>query len=145
MTQRVLSYSKFMDFKTYSGIATFFRANLCTDWTEVDVAFVGLPTDVGLTQRSGARHGPREIRNQSCNVLYYDPLTRVIPFGLARVADIGDVPLVSAFNLEHVVAEIRAFYVKLCQAGIVPVTPLTDPSKFDSLRCRRGTGEADVS
>src|SRR6516164_3477841 len=67
MTQRVASYSKFMDFKTYSGIATFFRANLAEDWKEVDIALVGLPTDIGLTQRTGARHGPREIRNQSCN------------------------------------------------------------------------------
>ena len=65
MTKRVRAYSKFMDLKTYSGIATFFRANLCDDWTEVDVALLGLPTDIGLTQRTGARHGPREIRNQS--------------------------------------------------------------------------------
>jgi arginase family enzyme len=108
MMLRVLYYSKFMDLKTFSGIATFFRANLCINWTEVDVALVSLPTDVGLTQRSGARHGPREIRNQSCDVLYYNPLTKIIPFGLARVADIGDVPLVSAFNLEHVAARASA-------------------------------------
>ena len=79
MTRRVMSYSKFMDIKTFSGVATFFRANLCHDWSEVDVALVGLPTDLGLTQRSGARRGPREIRNQSCNVLYYNPLTKVMP------------------------------------------------------------------
>ena len=128
MRQRVQSYSKFMDLKTFSGIATFFRANLCVDWTEVDVALVGLPTDVGLTQRTGARHGPREIRNQSCNVLYYNPLTKVIPFELARVADIGDAPLISAFDLGHVVAEIHAFYVKLHEAGIVPITAGGDHS-----------------
>ena len=69
MTQRVRAYSKFMDIKTFAGIATFFRANLSDDWSAVDVALVGLPTDIGLTQRTGARHGPREIRNQSCNVL----------------------------------------------------------------------------
>jgi guanidinopropionase len=140
MTLRVLSYSKFMDFKTFSGIATFFRANLCIDWAEVDVALVGVPTDLGLTQRSGARHGPREIRNQSCNVLYYNPLTKVIPFGLARVADIGDVPLVSAFNLEHVVAEIHAFYVKLNQAGIVPITAGGDHSITYPILKAIGTG-----
>jgi guanidinopropionase len=128
MTKRVRAYSKFMDLKTYSGIATFFRANLCDDWTEVDVALLGLPTDIGLTQRTGARHGPREIRNQSCNVLYYNPLTKVIPFELARIADIGDVPLVSAFNLDNVIAEIHAFYARLHQARIVPITAGGDHS-----------------
>ena len=128
MTRRVMSYSKFMDLKTFSGVATFFRANLCHDWSEVDVALVGLPTDLGLTQRSGARHGPREIRNQSCNVLYYNPLTKVIPFEMARIADIGDVPLISAFNLANVVAEIHEFYAKLHKAGIVPVTAGGDHS-----------------
>ena len=128
MTRRVMSYSKFMNIKTFSGVATFFRANLCHDWSEVDVALVGLPTDLGLTQRSGARHGPREIRNQSCNVLYYNPLTKVIPFEMARIADIGDVPLISAFNLANVVAEIHEFYAKLHKAGIVPVTAGGDHS-----------------
>src|SRR5580704_9792455 len=128
MTKRVRAYSKFMDLKTYSGIATFFRANLCDDWTKVDVALLGLPTDLGLTQRSGARHGPREIRNQSCNVLYYNPQTKVIPFELARIADIGDVPIVSAFNLDHVVEELHAFYVGLREAGIVPVSAGGDHS-----------------
>ncbi len=128
MTQRVMSYSKHMDFKTFSGIATFFRANLCDDWTKVDVALVGLPTDLGLTQRTGARHAPREIRNQSCNIFYYNPLTKVIPFELARIADIGDVPLISAFNLQNVVNEIHAYYIRLHQAGIVPVTAGGDHS-----------------
>ncbi|MGH3086444.1 MAG: agmatinase [Rubrobacteraceae bacterium] len=128
MTRKVMSYSKHMDFKTFSGIATFFRANLCDDWLQIDVALVGLPSDAGLTQRTGARHGPREVRNQSCNVLYYNPLTKVIPFELARIADIGDVPLVSAFNLENVIAEIHEFYRKLHQAGVVPVTAGGDHS-----------------
>jgi len=128
MTRRVMSYSKHMNFKTFSGIATFFRANLCEDWRQVDVALVGLPTDAGPTQRTGTRHGPREIRNQSCNVAYYNPLTKVIPFELARVADIGDVPLISAFNLERVVAEIHEFYRQVHRAGVVPVTAGGDHS-----------------
>ena len=45
--------------------------------------------------------------------LYYNPLTKVIPFELARVADIGDVPLISAFNLATVVAENHEFDGKL--------------------------------
>jgi guanidinopropionase len=128
MTRRVMSYSDLMNFKTYSGVATFFRANFRPNFDDVDVALVGVPTDLGLTQRSGARHGPRGIRNQSCNVLYLNPLTKVIPLELARIADIGDAPLVSAFNLDHVIAELHAFYVKLDEAGIVPVSAGGDHS-----------------
>ena len=128
VTRKVMSYSKHMDFKFFSGIATFFRANLCDNWQEIDVALVGVPTDAGLTQRTGARHGPREIRNQSSNIIYYNPLTKVIPFELARVADIGDVPLVSAFNLANIVEELHAFYAKLHAAGIVPISAGGDHS-----------------
>ncbi len=123
-----MSYSKNMDFKTFSGIATFFRANWSDDWSAVDVALLGVPSDLGLTQRTGARHGPREIRNQSCNIFYYNPLTKVIPFEQARVADIGDVPLRSAFNLDTLTTELHEYYVRLHKAGIVPVTAGGDHS-----------------
>jgi guanidinopropionase len=128
MTRRVMSYSMHMNLRTYSGIATFFRANLADDLSQIDIALVGLPTDAGLTQRTGARHGPREIRNQSCNILYYNPLTKVIPFDLARIADVGDVPLASMFNLATVIAEIRQFYDGLHQAGVMPITAGGDHS-----------------
>lgn len=96
IARRVMSYSKNMDSKSYSGIATFFRANLAEDWRQIDIALVGVPSGAGLTQRTGARHGPREIRNQSSNVFYYNPLTKIIPFELARIADVGDARLPSA-------------------------------------------------
>ena len=68
--------------KTYSGIATFFRTKYDPGLSATDIALVGLPIDAGLTQRTGARHGPREVRNQSCNVLYFNPLTKVNPLAL---------------------------------------------------------------
>ena len=68
--------------KTYSGIATFFRTKYDPSLSATDIALVGLPIDAGLTQRTGARHGPREVRNQSCNVLYFNPLTKVNPLAL---------------------------------------------------------------
>lgn len=128
MTRRVRSYSELMDFKTFQGIATFFRSNFRPHRDGVDIALIGVPTDLGLTQRSGARHGPREIRNQSCNIFYYNPLTKVIPYEFARIADIGDVPLPSAFNLENVINELYSFYAKLHSEGIVPVSAGGDHS-----------------
>lgn len=114
--------------KTYAGLASFFRARYTQNLNEVDVALVGVPIDLGLTQRSGARHGPREIRVQSANVLYYNPLTRVSPFQMVRVADIGDVPLKSAFHLDAVIEEIYQYYRGLVAAGVVPITAGGDHS-----------------
>jgi guanidinopropionase len=108
--------------KTYSGLATFFRTRHDPGLAATDIALVGLPIDAGLTQRTGARHGPREVRNQSCNVLYYNPLTKVSPLALCRVTDIGDVPIAAAFNLETIIEEIRRFYTRLHAAKIIPLT-----------------------
>jgi guanidinopropionase len=116
------SYTADALLKTYSGIPTFFRTKFCDDWKQLDLALVGLPSDAGVTQRPGARHGPREVRNQSCQILPFNPLTKVVPFELARIADIGDVPIPSAYNLDHVISEIHTFYQKLHQAGIIPIT-----------------------
>ena len=47
----------------YAEIATFMRAPLVRDPAEVDIALIGVPFDGGVTNRSGSRHGPREMRN----------------------------------------------------------------------------------
>lgn len=63
--------------KSSSCLATFFRAKYRPDGetgAPLNVALVGVPSELGLTQRTGGRHGSREIRNQSSNVLYYNPL-----------------------------------------------------------------------
>src|ERR1017187_6482945 len=49
----------------YSEIATFMRAPLANSLDDVDIGLIGVPTDLGVTNRPGARHGPREIRNSS--------------------------------------------------------------------------------
>ncbi len=40
----------------YSEIATFMRAPLAESLDELDIALVGVPTDLGVTNRAGARH-----------------------------------------------------------------------------------------
>jgi len=117
--------------KSYSGIASFFRAKYRPDWETgepLDIALVGVPSDLGLTQRTGARHGPREIRNQSSNVLYYNMPLKMTPFGKLKIADIGDAFIPSAFSLEKVAAEIEAFFTRLVARGITPITAGGDHS-----------------
>ena len=49
----------------YTGLPTFMRAPYREDFTNVDIGLIGVPFDGGVTNRPGARHGPREVRNQS--------------------------------------------------------------------------------
>ena len=63
----------------YTGIPTLMRAPHTEDLGEADVALVGVPLDGGVTNRPGARHGPREIRNQSGLMRAFNPANRINP------------------------------------------------------------------
>lgn len=49
----------------YTGISTFFRTAFTEDLATVDIGLIGVPFDGGVTNRSGARLGPRAVRDQS--------------------------------------------------------------------------------
>ena len=68
MIKKIESYLELADPQLqprYSGIPTFFRLPHSVRLDEVDIGLVGVPFDGGVTNRPGARHGPRDIRNQS--------------------------------------------------------------------------------
>lgn len=69
----------------YMGIPTFMRAPFIEDLSEIDIALVGVPFDGGVTNWPGARHGPREVRNQSSLMRTIHPTTRQNPFDLKRI------------------------------------------------------------
>lgn len=56
---------KAMDAPRYCGIPTFMRTPYVTDFDDIDIAFLGIPYDGAVEARSGARQGPRQIRNYS--------------------------------------------------------------------------------
>ena len=74
----------------FAGPSTFMRLPTASP-DQVDIAVVGVPFDGGTTNRPGARHGPREVRNQSSLVRRVHHVTGKSPFDLARIADCGDV------------------------------------------------------
>ncbi|WP_321395582.1 agmatinase [Emcibacter sp.] len=49
----------------YAGILSFLRFPFSRDLAGADMAVLGVPYDLGTTNRSGARSGPRAIREQS--------------------------------------------------------------------------------
>lgn len=101
----------------YSGIPTFMRVPLAQSPDELDIALVGIPFDGGVSARPGARHGPREIRNQSSMMRGIHPVLGINPFEVCRVADIGDVPFSKVYDLVAAHEDIRDFLAPYYAAG----------------------------
>jgi guanidinopropionase len=112
----------------YAEIATFMRAPLADTLDDLDIALVGVPTDLGVTNRPGARHGPREIRNASSLMRLQNIAMGINPYELCSIADVGDVPFSNRFDLETQVKDIELFYRRLVEANVLPVTAGGDHS-----------------
>ncbi len=93
----------------YMDIATFMRTPLIDDPADVDIALIGVPYDGAVTNRAGARHGPREVRNASSMMRPIHPTTRQNPYDVCRVGDCGDVPFTRVYEPESAHADIEGF------------------------------------
>ena len=112
----------------YSGIPTFMRTPLIRDPSKLDIALVGVPFDAGSENRPGQRHGPREIRNMSSMTRSVHHVTKINPYELCRIADMGDVPFPQAFDLERSHADITRFYDTIREARVAPLSAGGDHS-----------------
>jgi guanidinopropionase len=106
----------------YMNVPSFMRTPLVTDPAEVDVALIGVPYDNAVTNRPGARHGPREVRNASTMMRTIHHVTRINPYSLCKIGDLGDVPLPHLFDDAGVVEDIESFYQHVAAAGTVPLS-----------------------
>ncbi len=115
----------------YSGVATFMRRPLREEpeeWDGIDIGIVGVPFDGGVTNRPGARHGPRHLRDQSTLMGMVIHQTGVRPYDLAKVADLGDVPIEGVYRLDEAIADIERHYDRIAAAGVMPLTAGGDHS-----------------
>jgi guanidinopropionase len=85
-------------------------------FTGLDVALAGVPMDLGVTNRAGARLGPRAVRGIE-RIGPYEHVLKCVPFSEARVADVGDVPMASRFSLAACHADIEKYFGELVAAG----------------------------
>ena len=109
----------------YSGVATFMRKPLLErpdDWHDVDVGLIGVPFDGAVTNRPGARHGPRALREQSTLMGAMNYQTGARPYDVLNVADLGDVYIEGVYDLNQAIAEIEAYYDTIFAAGVTPLT-----------------------
>ena len=112
----------------YSGIPTFMRTPLAEKLDGVDIGLIGVPYDGGVTNRAGARHGPREIRNQSSLMRTIHHINRESPFDIANIADLGDVSFSEPFDHQVVNDDITEFYRLVKESGVIPLSAGGDHS-----------------
>ncbi|MGU9957871.1 MAG: agmatinase [Arenicellales bacterium WSBS_2016_MAG_OTU3] len=105
----------------FAGIATMMRLPQQKSAQELDACFVGVPFDIGTSNRSGARFGPRQIRAESCLLRPYNMATRAAPFDSLQVGDIGDVAI-NTFNLNKSMDIIEAAYKEILSHDCTPLT-----------------------
>ncbi len=124
----------------YAGVATFFRAPYTDALGDVDIGVIGVPFDGGVTNRSGTRHGPRAVREQSTLLRRINVATGIAPFASARVRDLGDCWIEQPYELAGALEEIAGFYQGVTQAGVIPLSVGGDHSiSFPILRAVGGT------
>lgn len=110
----------------FAGVATFVSAPYRPqptggiDLAGLDIALVGIPMDLGVTNRAGARLGPRAVRAVE-RVGPWEHVLRQAPMQQVEVADVGDVPFRSRFDLASCHADIEAHLSAIAEAGVVPL------------------------
>lgn len=109
-----------LDFPRFAGVSTFMRLPAIADAQRLDVAIIGVPFDGGTSYRTGARFGPRHIRQQSAIIRPYNPVLDLSPFDLVRVADYGDLP-VNPLSIDDSYARITAGLAPVLAAGTIPM------------------------
>jgi guanidinopropionase len=114
-----------MELARFAGVPTFMRLPTLTldhpRFDQVEIGLVGVPWDGGTTNRPGARHGPRQLRDYSTMIRAMNPVTGVQPFDDVNCADLGDVPP-NPVDIQDSLDRVSAFYGDLFAGGIIPLT-----------------------
>src|SRR5919109_1848156 len=119
--------SKYRRAMPFAGVSTLLdlpyrpEAPDLPDYGGLDIALVGVPMDLGVTNRPGARFGPRAVRAVE-RIGPYNHALGVVPRAECQAADIGDVPMRSRFSLDSSIEDIEAFYERIHAAGVRAVS-----------------------
>lgn len=110
-------------YKPYEGIPALLDAPVrldapgLPDFGGLDIALIGVPMDLGVTNRPGSRFGPRAVRTIE-RVGPFHHVHRTVPSATLNIADIGDVPFTSRFDLAQSHADSEAFFAKAADAKV---------------------------
>ncbi|HME26683.1 MAG TPA: agmatinase, partial [Acetobacteraceae bacterium] len=104
----------------FGDVATLLRAPRVPPGPDIDIALVGVPFDLGTNYRTGARGGPAAVREASRTIRLVHPTSRIAPFDLCEVADVGDVAI-NALDMAASLATIEAFFRDLHVRHTTPI------------------------
>lgn len=110
----------------YIGVPTLLNAPyrqldlVAPDFGDLQVALYGIAMDLGVTNRTGARFGPRAVRTIE-RIGPYEHFLKCMPVHELRVADIGDIVFRSRYSLEKCHEDIEAYVARIVAAGVVPL------------------------
>src|SRR5215470_11396283 len=113
--------------KPYEGVPTLLDAPLRAEAVQqgklegLGVALAGVPMDLGVTNRPGARLGPRAVRSIE-RLGPYHHVHRIAPLAELKVADVGDVPFRSRYSLSDSHQDIERFFAAIAVAGVAPLS-----------------------
>ena len=135
----------------FTGICTFARAPIASDWSTIDadVAILGAPFDAGTQFRAGARFGPRAIREASTLFSFghagaYDHEDDATYLADTRIIDMGDADIVHTDTVRSH-ANIEAGVRAALAAGALPVVLGGDHSvNIPAIEAFEGRGDIHV-
>jgi agmatinase len=111
----------------YVGVPTFLTAPhrpvdpVAPDFSGLDVAISGVAFDLAASNRAGTRFGPRAVRTIE-RVGPYNHVLDCAPIHDLNVADVGDAPLSSRYDIASGHAEIEAWIAAMVAQGVRPLT-----------------------
>ncbi|MEO1798060.1 MAG: agmatinase [Pseudomonadota bacterium] len=107
------------DLARFAGLQTFMRLPACETATDLDVAFLGIPMDIGTSWRSGTRFGPKQLRQESAMIRPYNIQTGAAPFDGLECGDLGDIAI-NTFSLSDTIRIISDYYDDLLTHDVIP-------------------------
>ncbi len=111
----------------FVGVPTFLTAPYrqvdaaAPDFSGLDVAITGVPFDLAASNRVGTRFGPRAVRTIE-RVGPYNHVLECTPIHDLAVADVGDVPFSSRYDVAASHREIEAWTRAIVDAGVRPLS-----------------------
>ncbi|WP_126976570.1 agmatinase [Frigidibacter oleivorans] len=114
-----------MDLPRFAGVPSFMRLPIVGPdhprRAEVQIGIVGLPFDGAVSNRAGARHGPRALRDASTMLRAQNGATGVRPFEALACADLGDIGP-NPVDVMDTLDRFETAFAGLAGEGIRPLT-----------------------
>jgi agmatinase len=113
----------------FVGLISFAKAPICNDWDQInaDVAVLGVPNDMGLQYRPGARFGPRAIRDASTLFSFghggaydHEDDATYLTEEQVKIVDIGDADIIHT-DMESSHANTESAVRKILDSGAMPL------------------------